>query len=260
MIGYLRATDPYHHHVVIHTFPPQQAKVYRPLLGDKSGLTGVSLQNPWDTVHQRTLQWLKASADAGKAWVVANDEQNGADSGAPPDLGYEGYKGTKKGGAKVQSTDDIRKATLWGNLMAGGAGVEYYFGYQLPQNDLICEDWRSRDQSWDYARFALEFFAVNRIPFAEMKNANSLIGNSKNDNAKYCFAKRGELYLVYLPEGGESSIDLTEAVGKFSLKWFNPREGGGLQTIGKATLDGGVIASITAPSAADWLGVIAIER
>ena len=35
--------------------------------------------------------------------------------------------------------------------MAGGAGVEYYFGYSLPENDLLCEDFRSRDRSWDFA-------------------------------------------------------------------------------------------------------------
>jgi hypothetical protein len=49
--------------------------------------------------------------------------------------------------------------------MAGGAGVEYYFGYKLPQNDLACEDWRSRDKSWDFRRIALEFFPANKIPF-----------------------------------------------------------------------------------------------
>ena len=26
--------------------------------------------------------------------------------------------------------------------MGGGAGVEYYFGYQLAENDLVAEDWR----------------------------------------------------------------------------------------------------------------------
>ncbi|MCU0982936.1 MAG: hypothetical protein MUF25_27560, partial [Pirellulaceae bacterium] len=140
-----------------------------------------------------------------------------------------------------------------------GAGVEYYFGYQLPQNDLNCEDFRSRDKSWDYCRIALDFFRENQIPFWEMKNANALIGNEKNDNSKYCFAKAGELYLVYLPEGGETQIDLTGASGKFSLKWFNPREGGAPQASGNATLNGGSTVTLTAPSADDWLAVIARE-
>ena len=53
--------------------------------------------------------------------------------------------------------------------MAGGAGVEYYFGYKLPQNDLVCQDFRSRDKSWDYCRIALNFFHQNDVPFHEMK-------------------------------------------------------------------------------------------
>jgi hypothetical protein len=259
MIDYIRANDPYQHHVVIHTFPDQQDKVYLPLLGEKSQLTGVSLQNSWDTVHQRTLRWVAESAAAGKPWVVANDEQNGADTGVPPDLGYEGYDGKKKNGKDAQTTDDIRKATLWGNLMAGGAGVEYYFGYELPQNDLICEDWRSRDCSWDYARIALGFFAANKIPFWEMKNANGLVGNTTNDNSRYCFAKAEEVYLVFLANGGTADLDLGGATGGFSVKWFNPRTGGPLLTGSvKSVRGGGPVALGNPPGEAtdDWVVVV----
>jgi hypothetical protein len=204
MVKFLHDTDPYRHHIVIHTYPNQQDQVYTPLLGDNSLLTGASLQNGWNQVHQRTLKWLTESANAGRPWVVANDEQGPANLGVPPDPGYKGHDGIAR--AKETETGytlhDIRKLTLWGNLMAGGAGVEYYFGYQLPENDLVCEDWRSRDQSWDYCRIALEFFTANKVPFWEMKNANALIGNARNDNSRFCLAKAGEVYLVYLPNGG----------------------------------------------------------
>ncbi|NJM37115.1 MAG: hypothetical protein HC845_04155 [Akkermansiaceae bacterium] len=123
--------------------------------------------------------------------------------------------------AAPYTIDDVRKATLWGNLMAGGAGVEYYFGYRLPQNDIQCQDYRSRDKSWDYCRIAINFFQENKIPFHEMENANALIGNKKNDNSKYCFAKKGELYLVYLPKGGDTEIGLSDISGDFKISWFN---------------------------------------
>ena len=83
--------------------------------------------------------------------------------------------------------------------MAGGAGVEYYFGYGLPDNDLLAENFRSRDKSWDYGRIALEFFHSQKIPFWEMTNADALVGNEKHDNSRYCFAKANEMYLVDLP-------------------------------------------------------------
>ena len=73
----------------------------------------------------------------------------------------------------------MRKQVLWGTILAGGGGVEDYFGYKLPQNDLVCEDWRSRDRSWDYCRIALDFFKDEKIPFHEMTNADGLVGNDK---------------------------------------------------------------------------------
>ena len=259
MARYIRDVDPYDHHIVIHTFPDQQEKVYRPLLGDQSVLTGASLQNGWNQVHQCTLKWVTESAKAGKPWVVANDEQGGANTGVPPDPGYQGYEGKDAKGKPVQTIDDIRKLTLWGNLMAGGAGVEYYFGYQLPQNDLNCEDWRSRDKSWDYGRIALEFFKDREIPFWEMTNADALIGNAKSDNSRYCLAKAGELYLVYLPNGGESELDLTGVAGSFTVAWFDPRTGGPLLQGALAQVAGGAKVALGAPPrepALDWLVVV----
>jgi hypothetical protein len=279
MIRYLHETDPYSHNIVIHTFPNQQDKVYKELLGRQSLLTGASLQNSWDSAHQRTLKWLNESQQAGRPWVVANDEQNPASLGVPPDPGYQGHDGIARVRGRVRKKQetkpdapepgpdetrgytlhDIRKRCLWGTLMAGGAGVEYYFGYQLPQNDLNCEDFRSRDRSWDYCRIALSLFRDHAIPLADMANADALVGNDQQDNSKYCFAKPGELYLVYLPDGGTTNLDLAEARGEFSVKWFNPRAGGELLA--------GSVGAVTAPATVslgeppadpdeDWLAVV----
>lgn len=255
MADYIAKVDPYQHHRVLHTYPGQQEKVYTPLLGDQSSLTGVSIQIGWDKTHKETLEWVTKSAAANKPWVVANDEQGGADTGVPPDLGYQGYDG-KVEGKPIQTPDDIRKHTLWGNLMAGGAGVEYYFGYKLPENDLKCEDFRSRDQSWDWCRIALRFFHENQIPFWEMKNANALISNPKNSNDKYCLAKPGELYLIYLPKGGSTEISLTNDTETYTLHWFNPREGGPLKPASTG-LKG--TPTLTAPDTNDWLAILRKE-
>ncbi len=271
MVKFLHDTDPYQHNIVLHTFPPEQEKVYQPLLGDKSLLTGVSLQNSWKAAHQKTLLWLRESAKAGRPWVVANDEQNSASLGVPPDIGYKGHDGiaaekNPKGPAgegytasKPYTMHDVRKLTLWGSLMAGGAGVEYYFGYQLSENDLICQDFRSRDKSWDYCRIALNFFRDEKIPFAEMTSSNALIGNTKDDNSKFCFAKTGELYLVYFPSGGTSELDLSAAKGTFTVKWFNPREGGKLSNGSIKSIEGGGTVALGNPPAdagEDWLIVV----
>jgi hypothetical protein len=212
MAAYFDETDTYKHNIVMHTFPDQQDKVYTPLLGNNSKLTGLSLQNEWNVVHKRTLKWISESEKAGKPWVIANDEQGPAELGVPPDPGFGNY-------AKNKGYDlhDIRKQVLWGNIMAGGAGVEYYFGNVPPENDMLCENYRSRDKSWDYCRIALDFFKTYKIPFWEMINNNKLINNLDDNKDKFCLAKDGEVYLVYLAYTQVTKLDFSHVQDRKSV-------------------------------------------
>ena len=260
MADYIAQLDAYHHNIVVHTFPGEQDKIYRPLLGKGSVLTGCSIQNSdiKDT-HSQTVKWVRESTKSGRPWIVAFDESGSAAHGQCPDIGYKGFDGKDRTGKFIYTPNEVRKQTLWGTLMGGGAGVEYYFGYQFAENDLVCEDWRSRDKSWDYCRIALEFFRNNNIPFHEMAPADELVGNSAHDNSRYCLAKPGEIYLVYLPNGGTQQIDLRDASGAFSVEWFNPRSAGTLASGSVKSVSGGATVSLGEPpsdSDEDWLVVI----
>jgi hypothetical protein len=259
MADFIRNTDPYHHHIVVHTFPNATDRVYLPLLGDQSPLTGASLQAVYNGVHAETLKWVLASEKAGRPWVVANDEQGPARIGVPPDPGFHGWTGNAQGNSSPTTLHDIRKYTLWGNLMAGGDGVEYYFGYTAPENDLDLEDFRSRDKTWDYGRIALDFFRTNQIPFWEMKNEDDLVANPQHENTRFCFAKPGELYLVYLPGGGSTNLDLSGVSAQFNVRWFDPRNGGAPRAGSVASVKGGSSVSLGMPPAEpgeDWLVVL----
>ncbi len=263
MVNYIADIDPYDHNIVIHTFPEQQDKVYRPFLGSDSKLTGLSLQNSGlETTHAQTVKWVTESAKAGKPWVVAFDESGSAAHAQCPDLGYNGFDGRDNTGKMVYTQHKVRKQTLWGTLMAGGAGCEYYFGYQFDQNDIVCEDWRSRDQSWDYCRIAIGFFHDHKIPFWEMTNADELVGNPAHDVTRYCFAKPGSVYVVYLPEGGNVELDLIGVSDSFTVRWFNPRTGGDLQAGSVSTVTGGRSVSLGNPPSEvsgeenDWVALL----
>lgn len=260
MIDYIAALDAYDHNIVIHTYPNQQDQIYRPLLGKGSKLTGTSLQNSsLKTTHAQTVKWVRESARAGKPWIVAFDESGSAAHAQCPDLGYRGFDGRDSTGKYIYTQHEVRKQTLWGHLMGGGAGCEYYFGYKFAENDLVCEDWRSRDQSWDYCRIAIGFFHENEIPFWEMKNRDDLIGNPDHDITRFCFAREGSLYLVYLPDGGTCDLDLEAVPGTFSVKWFNPREGGELQAGSVSRIEGGGARGLSQAPAdrdQDWLVVV----
>ena len=246
--NYLRAVDPYDHHIVVHTFGNQQEPVYAPLLGDASQLTGASVQTAWDKVYADTKTWVERSAAAGKPWVVANDEQNSANVGVPPYVGYvDPATGNRYGGTGVDH-DDIRRETLWGNLMAGGAGVEYYFGYGQPQSDLTAQDYRSRDGMWDYTRYALEFFAAN-VPVADMRPDNG------RATAGRVLADGSTTFVVQLPSGGSTELELPS--GDFTLRWFDPRTGrfAGSETV----ISGGGRRALGLPpssTSADWVALV----
>ncbi len=41
----------------------------------------------------------------------------------------------------------------------------------------------------------------------------------------YCLANPGKEYLVFAPDGGEFTVDLSAATGQFNVEWLNPRNG-----------------------------------
>jgi hypothetical protein len=221
--AYFKQTDPYKHPVVAHTYPGKYDEIYTPLLGYKN-FDGASLQmnQTGSDTHSETLKWLQRSAQKDHQWFVCLDE-----------FGH-GRNGVKTDDLDP-AHDEPRKNCLWPNLFAGGAGVEWYFGYEFPHNDLNCEDFRSRDRMWDLTRYAIDFFHEH-LPFAEMQSADDLT-TAQDD---HCLAKQGQVYAIYLPNGGTTKINLGNKTDTFIVKWYNPQSGGQL-------LDGS-IESITGPS------------
>ena len=235
--NYFWTHDPYQHHIVIHNMNDP----HYDLLGDASKLTGFSLQTSkpdFSQVHRRTRDYIDRSVAAGKPWVVACDEPGDATHGLITD-------------AEDPTRDNARKNALWGNIMAGGAGVEWYFGYKHPHSDLTCQDYRTREKVWTQCRYALEFFKKHEIPFWDMKCEDEMTDNMDD----YILCKPGRIYLVYLKHGGK--IQLTAATGNFTYGWFNPRTGDGLEGLLKTGLvNTGRKIELAAPDKNDWLIVI----
>ena len=215
-VKYLKTHDPYKNMVVIHTHSWADARdpIFEKLLGYPY-LDGMSLQiaRPIQT-YEVTKKWRILSEEAGVPWTISMDEIGPHWRGLDPD-------------DRVDSNQDtIRHVALWGSLMAGGAGAEWYFGYKNHSNDLNCEDWRSRDRFWDQTRYALDFFH-DHLPFYAMEAHNDLLTYDGRQEA-FCFAKPGEVYAIYFPDGGNSTLDLSDTPGDFLVTWYNPRKGGPL--------------------------------
>ncbi len=242
MINYLKQINPYPSNVVLHTHANDQLQdeYLTPMLGFEN-LDGPSMQigNPL-RVHERIKKWVNESENAGKRWLVNLDEIGQHWKGVLPDSFDETH-------------DTIRHECLWGTLLAGGSGVEWYFGYRYPQTDLTCEDFRSRDNWWNQSTIATQF--IQQFPLEELFSADELVNNKD----AFCLAKPGEIYIIYLPAGAVNASIKLNGERAYSVKWFNPRVGGELKTGNVQTVkDNGwkKIGNPPADSDKDWVVVI----
>jgi len=225
---YISEIDPYKHHLVIHN-----GAWFDPLYGPNTKFTGASLQTnkaDFSNVHSSTLKVLNDSEEAGKVWAVAVDEPGDAQHSLITD-------------EEDPEHNNARKNGLWGAMMSGAWGTEWYFGYKHPHSDLSCQDYRSRDLFWEQGKICLDFFNNNKIPVWEMESNDSLV-SSEGD---YVFAKPGDSYVVFLKNGGESSLDLGNFNTEYEVSWYNPRKGGELQKGKTKTISGTGMQSLGLP-------------
>lgn len=100
------------------------------------------------------------------------------------------------------------------------------------------------DPKWEPIRRSMGY----TLRLANRMNLAATVPRNDLASTKYCLANSGEEYLVYLPDGGTVSVDLSDASGRFSVEWFNPSDG---SSINGASVTGGARRSFTAPFAGD---------
>jgi len=235
MAKFFQSSDPYQHPVLVHTHSTARGKeeIIHDLLGDDA-LTGVSFQvDDPKRVHSEIAHWVAASEDAGKRWMITMDEIGPWHTGTLPD-------------DLDPKHDGLRHRVMWGSLMAGAAGFEWYFGAKYPGNDLTLEDWRTREVMWKQSNIAATFFE-NHIPWWEIKSAPDVIIAPESHEC-FCAAKPDHLYLFYIPAGtDELTVDLATK-HNFQIRWFDPVNGGKLSSGSVDSISGSGKQTIGLPS------------
>ncbi|GAB5402746.1 MAG: hypothetical protein Aurels2KO_09770 [Aureliella sp.] len=247
MSDYLKDNDPYSNTVLLHTHSSQNhlEPVVSEVLGH-STLDGLSLQvHDPKHVHDWVVSWRNRSAKAGQPWAISMDEIGPAARGALPD-------------ADDPEHNEVRSKVLWGSLMAGASGVEWYFGYKFAHNDLGCEDWRSRDKLWGQTEIAKRFFEEH-IPFADMQPSDESVSGGE----AYCLAQPGNTYAVYRhSEQPDARLELNVSnQAAYRVRWYNPRQREGLQVGSVVSTLGGEHTVLGLPPHSpdqDW--VVLVER
>ena len=236
---YIRSLDAYQHPITVHSHNNRQQKTYAGLYGDPF-FEATSIQGNMENYNADAILFRRLSAEGGRKWAVFGDEQPPAHTGVLPD--------------SVDPEHDVpRIQALWGNLIGGGAGVEWYFGSKYPHMDINLEDFRSRDRMWDQTRHGLDFFR-RHLPFWEMTPDNSLASGARDARV---LAKGDAIFAVQLPAGGEASLKL--GAGSYSVRWYNPRTGGALERGSVTSVKGPGVRSIGLPpreAGKDWVALV----
>ena len=81
---------------------------------------------------------------------------------------------------------------------------------------------------------------------SERVNVATLVPHPELASTRYCLARPGAEYVVFLPEGGEVRVDLSAAAGVMTVEWLHPIEG--TSTPGEST-EGGARRSLHVPFA-----------
>lgn len=244
MANFFREADPYQHPVLLHTHSTAHEKdqVLTPLLGLES-LDGLSFQvDQRERVYSELASWRQRSKESGKQWLITMDEIGQWHTGALNDF-------------QDPDHDSLRRHALWGSLLAGAAGVEWYFGGKQPHNDLTAEDWRTRENLWKQTYVALTFFN-QYVDFWGLEAIPKLLNNTQVTIASN---PKNQL-ILYFPALQTASLDMREFSGDFSLAWFDPKNGGELLYSQQKHLSGGGVHLLSPPVSenrnADWVALI----
>ena len=85
-----------------------------------------------------------------------------------------------------------------------------------------------------------------------VRPAHSLLLNREPERA-FLAAKRGEKYVVFLPEGGSARVDLKGCQGSFQVHWIDVTTG---EWDKKDEVRGNAVVAITSPDSGPWLAAM----
>jgi Putative collagen-binding domain of a collagenase len=96
---------------------------------------------------------------------------------------------------------------------------------------------------WKQSRYALDFFRNNDIKFWEMSNDNIRVPAGSDD--WILTSEDGTTLVTYRRNNSGTGIIMEGLLGRYSVSWYNPREGGLLQDGTVTTIVGGASTEVS---------------
>jgi hypothetical protein len=124
---------------------------------------------------------------------------------------------------------------IWG---VGGNAAWVWKSFLRGHNPIFMDPYdgsvlgKPGNKSWEPLRRAMG----DTRRYAERINLAVMMPAEDVASTKYCLANNGREYLIYLPQGGAVTVDLSAAKEKLAVEWFDPQNG---KTIAANTVSGG---------------------
>ena len=208
--------DPYKHPISIHTINSNNE------FGNDAWLTYIMLQTG-DNLHTKVINDRTYDKP-----VVVGETQYLIDSEI--------------------SLDDWRKLH-WSIVMAGGyfdTGYQYIYydpdhHYSKPYTGWNL-NYPTNLQGMAQMKYLYDFF--QKVEFWNMTPSDHLVISG----IAYSLANIGQEYVIYLPDGGSVTVDLSDASGTLNVKWYDPKTG---RYYDEGTVIGGGSERFTPPFSGD---------
>ena len=195
----------------------------------------------------------KTLFDSPADWISPNSDGGYRDDPPPAD------------GSKVilNDTDHLwgiggNQAWVWKSFCRGMNPI-FMDPYREPLDDQgdtwtdHLSDKDALDPRWESIRKNMGY----TLTYANKMDMSSISPRGDLASTKYCLANSGDEYLVYLPDGGKVTVDLSAAVGALTVEWFNPSTGKVMPT---KVNTGGDNREFTAPFSGDAVLYIVRNR
>lgn len=167
--------------------------------------------------------------------------------------GYEHLRGDPTSRKQVHSTDKVRHSA-WRIVCGGGyfaAGFHGTLGHSDVWNRIDAPNhytFQVRDEG-AAAQLGLLYDFFTALPFWRLRPFDGVTGDA------VALAEAGQTYVIYLPHGGATTLDLSGAPGEYTARWFNPRTG---KTREDVRVAGDGQRKLDAPDGKDW--AVCIQR
>lgn len=147
-------------------------------------------------------------------------------------------------GNKFGHNDQDGIERFWRHLLAGAASMRFH----RPDSGLGLND---KAVAAIKAARKLE----SLVPLWSVNPANELLGD-RQANEAYLAANPGKAYALYLPAGGQVTLDLGRAQGTLNIRWININTG---QWGPESKLEGGRKVAISSPGNENFAAAIVTD-